>query len=52
MSKFKKFTKPTRVSDLDFDSLYDEISADLDQKISRLIKRRERRLRAGFDGVS
>jgi hypothetical protein len=51
MSKFKKFTKPTRVSDLDFESLYDEISSDIDQKISRLIKRRERKLRAGFDGI-
>ena len=51
MSKFKKYTKPTRISDLDFESLYDEISSDLDQKISRLIRRRERRLRAGFDGV-
>lgn len=51
MSKFKKFTKPTRVGDVDFESLYEEISNDLDQKISRLIRRRERRMRAGFDGI-
>ena len=55
MGKLRNF-RAARVSDLNFEDLYDEISADLDSKINNLLQRRERKLRdnlrAGFDGAS
>ncbi len=47
MGKFK-YTKPTRVSDLDFDNLFEEISTDLDGRIERFMRRKEREFRRGF----
>jgi|GEM_PF-4728655 len=45
MKKSKILTKPTRIDDMNFDDLYEEISADMDLKIERLMERRERALR-------
>lgn len=45
MKKFKILTKPTRVSDLSFDDLYDEMSSDWELKAERLQTRRWKKLR-------
>lgn len=55
MGKIRNF-RQSRVSDLNFEDLYEEISRDLNGKINNLMDRRERKLRsnlrAGLDGVS
>jgi hypothetical protein len=45
MTKFKILTKPTRLSDLSFDDLYDDISSDWELKAKRMQKRRWNKLR-------
>jgi hypothetical protein len=40
MKKFKIVSKPTRMSDLSFDDLYDEMSSDWELKAERLQNRR------------
>lgn len=42
MKKLKLLKRPTRVSELSFDDLYDEISNDLDLKIERFMSRHRR----------
>lgn len=43
MKKFK-YTKPTRISDMSFDDMFDD-SSDWQLKAERMLRRRERRLR-------
>lgn len=45
MKKFKVLSKPTRISELSFDELYDEMSNDWELKAERLQARRWRKLR-------
>lgn len=45
MKKHKILSKPTRVSDLSFDDLYEELSSDWELKAERLQVRRWRKLR-------
>lgn len=45
MKKFRILSKPTRISDLSFDELYDEMSNDWELKAERLQARRWRKLR-------
>lgn len=41
MKKFKLITKPTRLSDLSFDDLYEEISSNWELKAERFMRRKE-----------
>lgn len=45
MKKFKVISKPTRLSDLRYEDLYDEMSSDWELKAERLQTRRWRKLR-------
>lgn len=45
MKKFKVLSKPTRLSELSFDELYDEMSNDWELKAERLQARRWRKLK-------
>lgn len=45
MKKFRILSKPTRIADLSFDELYDEMSNDWELKAERLQARRWRKLR-------
>lgn len=45
MKKFKILSKPTRVNDLSFDDLYEELSSDWELKAERMQTRRWRKLR-------
>ena len=45
MKKFKLITKPTRLSDISFDEMYDEMADDWELKAERLQARRWRKLR-------
>jgi hypothetical protein len=45
MKKFKVLSKPTRLSELSFDELYDEMSNDWELRAERLQARRWRKLK-------
>lgn len=45
MKKFKVLSKPTRLSELSFEELYDEMSNDWELKAERLQARRWRKLK-------
>lgn len=45
MKKWKLLTQPTRLSDLSFDDLYEDITSDWELKAERLRARRWRKLR-------
>lgn len=45
MKKFKILTKPTKLGDLSFDDLYEEISDDWQLKSTRMQDRRWNKLR-------
>jgi hypothetical protein len=45
MKKFKILTKPTRVSDLSLDELYEDTEGDWELKAERLQTRRWRKLK-------
>jgi len=45
MKKYKILSKPTRVNDLSFDDLYEELSSDWELKAERMQTRRWRKLR-------
>jgi len=45
MKKFKLITNPTRLSDLSFDEMYDEMSDNWELKAERLQHRRWRKMR-------
>lgn len=45
MKKYKILSTPTRVNELSFDDLYDELSSDWELKAERMQTRRWRKLR-------